>query len=201
MKGVLIATVLTVFLSGCVSQERAAFLNNTPGVELGHKDGYEYLKGYSVTFPSQGKYELDSLKSCVIKNITNNEVQLSDGSRSFTGAYTGNYYNITSKSQINGSEVIKTDTSSGLIFAGNGSYLTDGVLAVKRVVRFVGEIKQKDGKTLFEFANIQQAQTDSGAIPNSGFYDVASFSAASPDKVIGVLRESASNINSCLQKS
>ena len=197
-KKLLVAMVSCALLSGCVSYQRSAAINSIPGVEFQQKNGNEIIKSYEVKKEIVNSSK-DALKSCILSNVTNNQVQLTDGSKSFTGAYTGNYYNVQTSSSVQGGSVIQAETEKGIIFAGTGEYVTP-TMGVKRTVRFTSEVVPEGKQAQFIFSNIQQVQNDSGAISNNGFFDVGSWDAASPEAVIAVLNEKANAISSCLAK-
>ncbi|GAB50211.1 hypothetical protein [Atlantibacter hermannii] len=198
MKKLILVMISSALMSGCVSYQRSAAINAIPGVEFQQKNGNEIIKSYEVK-KDIGAITKDSLKSCVLSNVTNRQVQLTDASKSFSGAYTGNYYNVQTSSNVQGGSVIQAETSNGIIFAGTGEYLTTS-MGIKRTVRFTGEIAPSGQQTKFMFSNIQQVQNDSGAISNNGFFDVGSWDAASPESVINVLNEKADSISKCLSK-
>lgn len=198
MKKLLIVIMSSALLGGCVSYQRSAAINSIPGVEFQQKNGNEIIKSYEVKKEMVNSSK-DALKSCILSNVTNNQVQLTDGSKSFTGAYTGNYYNVQTSSSVQGGSVIQAETEKGVIFAGTGEYVTP-TMGVKRTVRFTSEVVPEGKQAQFIFSNIQQVQNDSGAISNNGFFDVGSWDAASPEAVIAVLNEKANAISSCLAK-
>lgn len=199
MKNLILVMISSALLGGCVSYQRSAAISAIPGVEFQQKNGSEIIKSYEVK-KDIGAITKDSLKSCVLSNVTNSQVQLTDASKSFSGAYTGNYYNVQTSSSVQGGSVIQAETSNGIIFAGTGEYLTSS-MGIKRTVRFTGEIAPAGHQAKFMFSNIQQVQNDSGAISNNGFFDVGSWDAASPESVINVLNEKADAISRCLSKN
>ncbi|NDJ59458.1 hypothetical protein GWD52_21225 [Enterobacteriaceae bacterium 4M9] len=198
MNKFLFVMISSALLSGCVSYQRSSALNSIPGIEFQQKNGAEVIKSYEVGM-EVGNFSKDAMKSCILRNVTNNQVQLTDGSKSFTGAYTGNYYNIQTSSSVHGGSVIQAETKNGIIFSGTGEYVSS-VMGVKRTVRFTSEATSAGSRAKFIFSNIQQVQNDSGAMSNNGFFDVGSWDAASPESVIAVLNEKANAISSCLVK-
>ncbi|EBV6399853.1 hypothetical protein RYQ87_003541 [Salmonella enterica] len=197
MKKIIFVALLISSVSGCVSYQRSAAISATQGVTFAQKNGYEYIKSYEVK-KDISVSSADALKSCVLSNVTNNQVQLTDASKSFSGTYTGNYYNVQTQSSVHGGSVIQAETKEGIIFAGTGEYLTAS-LGIKRTVRYTGEINQRPDHVIFSFSNIQQVQNDSGAISNNGFFDVGSWDAARPESVVAVLNEKANDITNCLR--
>lgn len=196
MKKIFLLIAAAAMLNGCVSHQRSEVVNAIPGVVFQNLDGVETIKSYSVE-KQTGSTSKDALKTCVLRNITNNQVQLTDASKSFTDDATGKYHNIQTSSNVQGGAVIQTETSKGIIFSGTGEY-TISVLKIKKTVRFTGEITNNENKATFIFSNIQQAQNDSGLMANDGFSPVGSWDSVNPERVIHVLDEKADAISSCL---
>ncbi|MDP0667306.1 hypothetical protein [Klebsiella pneumoniae] len=199
MKKILLGAVILPLLYGCVADmSRDGDLSLLNGVSYKNKGQYEYLKQYSKTTNIQNP-SIDKIKICVLRNITNRDVMLNDSSRSFVGAYTGNYYNINSSSKSNGGDVVSLSGNNAIVVNGSTDYLfNSGVISVKRVVRFTLDIVTANNKVSYTFSNIQQAQTETGSIPNNGFNDIGTWKGASPAQAIKSMEEITHDLESCL---
>lgn len=178
---------------------RDATLSNFSGVEFKNVSGIEYIKGYAIN-STANSVEPEKAKVCTLRNVTNRDVSLSDSSKSFVGAYTGNYYNVGNKSTSSGGNVVSVSSDKSLVVNGSTEYLFDaGLINVKRVVRFTLDLSMLDGKVTYTFSNIQQAQTETGAIPNNGFGDIGTWKGASPYQALSSLQNVSAGIDSCLK--
>lgn len=188
-----------ISLSGCaIDTSRDPNLNNLTGLEFKKLSGNEYIKNYSITSSTNG-IDLEKAKICTLRNVTNRDVSLSDSSRSFVGAYTGNYYNLGNKSTSSGGNVVAASSDKSFVVNGSAEYIFDsGLINVKRVVRFTLDLSVLEGKVKYTFSNIQQAQTETGTIPNNGFNYIGTWKGASPYQALSSLRSVTSDIDSCL---
>lgn len=198
-KNILPLLTIALMLTGCsVEQIRDVKLNSITGLSVEKNGGIEYIKQYQqkIKLTNPG---LSKLKICVSRNVTNREVNLTDSSGSFYGSYSGRYYNIQKGSTIQGGDIIDSYDSAGTIIAhGNSSYLfSSGIISVKRVVRFTLDIVPSKTDVIYTFSNIQQAQLDSGTLPNNGFSNVGTWEGAGPVQVVDVLKKTVSDISTC----
>ena len=190
-----------LLLAGCsAGQQREARLNNIPSLKTQYNGQREYLKEYSAKIKTN-KTPLEKVKICVLRNVSNRDVILSDASKSFVGAYTGNYYNIGSKTVVNGGGVVESVGDAGaIIVQGNTSYSFDsGIVQIKRVVRFTLDAIPRSEQIDLTFSNIQQAQTETGAFPNTGFFDIGTWEGAGPYQAIMSLDNIVSSISECIK--
>ncbi|MBN3344976.1 hypothetical protein H5A44_21460 [Pectobacterium brasiliense] len=188
----------SILLTGCaIDTSRDTDLNSFEGISFTKKGQAEYIENYTKKF-DRTVYSIEKLKICTLRNVTNRDVRLSDTSNSFVGAYTGNYYNINSSSNISGGDVLSLSDDNGLVVNGTTSYIFDaGIISVKRFVRFTLDIVNKDKITEYTFSNIQFAQAETGTLPNDGFNDIGTWKMASPAQSILSLSNIAKNINDC----
>lgn len=196
-----ICFMTVLLLAGCsTGQQRDARLNNITGLKTQHNGQNEYLKEYSTKIKAD-KTSIDKVKICVLRNVSNRDVVLSDASKSFVGAYTGNYYNIGSKTVINGGGVVETvDDAGAIIVQGNTSYSFDsGIVQIKRVVRFTLDAIPQSEQVDLTFSNIQQAQTETGALANTGFFEIGTWEGAGPYQAIMSLDNIVSSISKCIK--
>ncbi|EKD4460478.1 hypothetical protein ORP92_002774 [Escherichia coli] len=196
-----ICFMAALLLAGCsAGQQREARLNNIPSLKTQYNGQREYLKEYSAKIKTN-KTPLEKVKICVLRNVSNRDVVLSDSSKSFVGAYTGNYYNIGGKTVVNGGGVVESVNDSGFIIAqGNTSYSFDsGIVQIKRVVRFTLDAMPQSEHVNITFSNIQQAQTETGALPNTGFSEIGTWEGAGPYQAIKSLDKIVSSISECMK--
>ncbi|EHR0862092.1 hypothetical protein KS888_000901 [Escherichia coli] len=196
-----ICFMAALLLAGCsAGQQREARLNNIPSLKTQYNGQREYLKEYSAKIKTN-KTPLEKVKICVLRNVSNRDVILSDASKSFVGAYTGNYYNIGSKTVVNGGGVVESVGDAGaIIVQGNTSYSFDsGIVQIKRVVRFTLDAIPRSEQIDLTFSNIQQAQTETGAFPNTGFFDIGTWEGAGPYQAIMSLDNIVSSISECIK--
>ena len=196
-----ICFMAALLLAGCsAGQQREARLNNIPSLKTQYNGQREYLKEYSAKIKTN-KTPLEKVKICVLRNVSNRDVILSDASKSFVGAYTGNYYNIGSKTVVNGGGVVESVGDAGaIIVQGNTSYSFDsGIVQIKRVVRFTLDAIPRSEQIDLTFSNIQQAQTETGAFPNAGFFDIGTWEGAGPYQAIMSLDNIVSSISECIK--
>lgn len=196
-----ICFIAVLLLAGCsAGQQREVRLNSIPGLKTQHNGQNEYLKEYSAKIKSN-KTSPEKVKICVLRNVSNRDVILSDASKSFVGAYTGNYYNIGSKTVANGGSVVESVTDAGVIIVqGNTSYSFDsGIVHINRVVRFTLDAMPRSEHVDITFSNIQQAQTETGALPNTGFSEIGTWEGAGPYQAIKSLDKIVGSISECMK--
>ncbi len=190
-KLLIIACVITV--SGC-AQTRLESLSQVKGLEFTHtQGGSEVIDKYTVTKPAPNGS--NSIATCAALEISNKSVSLIDGSKSFIGAYSGNYYNRGNNISVTGGETIQHADQNSAVVTGVGQYNT---AFVNRYVRYTALIK-KDGNNInYTFNRIEQAQQDTGALTNPGFYEVGTWNMADPDKVLAFLDNEVAKVQKCL---
>ena len=194
-----IILLLAATLTACANMaEVSNKIAGLDGVEITQGEyGEQLLESYTVK--GRGASDAD-LPFCIAKSIQNNDVTITDSSRSFVGAYTGRYYQAGSTVNIGGGSVLTYVSVLGdkVVAQGTTSYRSGGL--VERSVRFqLTAASQEDLVTLI-FSPIEQAQLDTGAIANKGYYRVGAWDGASPDLVIAALSRESDKIINCLRE-
>ncbi|HIF6269531.1 TPA: hypothetical protein ACX3KD_004489 [Raoultella ornithinolytica] len=200
MKKMVMAVVILPMLYGCASDmSRDNALSAFHGVSYKNKGQNEYLKQYTKTITVKNA-SIDKVKFCILRNVTNRDVTLSDSSKSFIGAYAGNYYNINSSSKSSGGDVVSLSGDNAIVVNGSTDYLfNSGIVSVKRVVRFTLDVIVDSSNVSYTFSNLQQAQTETGSLSNVGFSDIGTWNGASPAQAMQTLDEIINDIDSCLK--
>ncbi|WP_145957962.1 hypothetical protein [Brenneria goodwinii] len=192
--------ITTILLSGCaIDMSRDNELNYINGISYKQKGEYEYIKQYKKIYYNSDA-SMEKIKICALRNVTNRDVNLNDSSKSFVGSYTGNYYNINSSSKVSGGDVVSLSGEKTLVINGSTGYAFDsGIISVNRVVRFTLDILNADKTLEYTFSNIQQAQTETGYLPNDGFNDIGTWKGAAAAQAVKSLEDVTKNIDDCLK--
>lgn len=200
-KGIVMATLCAVTLTGCVTAQRSSELATRPGITFNEaQPGWFVISGAEIERPGSA-IGVDGMTACLATHINNKTVRLTDSSRSFVGAATGNYYNIQSARDEAAETPVRFISSDGgeAVARGQTSYsFTAGLAVITRVVRFTLNVKQSSTTNRYAFSDIDTAQTDTGVLANAGFgpfYDVAGLY---PEKAYDKLSGLADTINTCL---
>jgi len=141
-------------------------------------------------------------KVCIAENITNEEVFLKDSSKSFVGSYTGHYYNISSKTQIDGSSVIRMveDDLKTIIARGMHEYsVTVCLLPLAQYLRYTVKMVFNQKILKIQFTKIERAQKNTGYLSNSGFDPVGNWPGARPEEVYTQLEMLSESLWSCVK--
>ena len=131
------------------------------------------------------------LEMCVAQNVQNKSTTLQDTTGSFYGVYTGTYYQVENSRETGGGDVLLYSRDGNVVAQGVVDYQASPLVA--RVVRYT--LTVSDGG--YEFTNLEQAQTNTGAAVNPGFDKIGAFAGADPDKALSSLRSVASKIDRC----
>jgi hypothetical protein len=197
MQKLFVVAMTTFFITGCVNTTvRSDRLASLEGVEYEtDKYGQQLIKSFAATIPDAGKEELGV---CVAKNVDNKSIALSDGSKSFTGPVTGNYYAVQSVRQVGGGQNILFVSEDRNTFVAQGvSEYSRGLIS--RSVRFTLTAKRNDKVVNLVFEPIEQAQLNTGAIANTGYNKVGAWDAAGPYEAIESLNNVVKALENCLQ--
>lgn len=198
MKKIIYIGVICSFLIGCASQQVDKNLSNFSGVTYNDYDGkYKTIKNFTMN--SSTNKSLSDINVCLLQNIENEDINLSDTSKSFIGPYSGNYYNVTSRSKSLGGSVQQYSDDKTIIVKGVTKYLNPQTwVPITNYVRYTLTV-QKDKESLaFTFNNIRQAQSETGYLPNNGFGTVGNWEGANPSIMLKALEGEVLKINSCL---
>lgn len=185
----LIAIPLFALLSGCAVQHET--LRQYGDYEL---EG-QLLKGFKVSAP--GAAPMSALPGCVASIVSNDPVTLSDSAGSFVGAYTGNYYQAGSRREVGGGNVIQYISPGGEDIVAKGTTMyTSGL--VQRSVRFTLRIRDLGPGRLYQFSGIEQAQTSTGIVPNTGYNRVHAAPGGGAGHVLGSLKTVTGDLEACI---
>lgn len=200
MKRVIVGLALVGMLSGCsmVNQVRDPRLNSVQGVTIENNGSYEVLKSYQKVI--DGNINPSKLKVCIARSISNDDVQLSDSSESFYGAYSGKYYNVDKSTVSRGGDVVSFSASTEAAIVANGTtsyFYNAGLMNVERVVRFTLDIMPVNSGPQFTFSNLKQAQKNTGTVANNGFNPIGSWEGAGPYQTLEALDKVAAEISAC----
>ncbi len=196
MRKLIVIAISAIILSGC-APSRIEALNSVSGLEYGSGDfGAEVIESYTANRDITVSSE--KLALCVASSIDNGAIQLKDSSGSFVGAYSDNYYNIEKSNTISGGPTIQHASQGGVVANGVTSYSS---MAIKYYVKYTLRVQQTESGLRYIFSNIQQAQGNTGSIPNSGFSKINTdkWSASGAESVIKLLDGELYKVQSCLE--
>ncbi|WP_286761997.1 hypothetical protein [Pseudomonas sp. UBA2047] len=187
-----IAAVVTalVVIGGCASGAGNLYKYGQPGL-----DG-NYLKSLEVS--GSGPAAPGKMAMCTASTIKNDPVSLRDSSRTFVGAYTGNYYQAGSNREVGGGGVIQyvTPDESSVVAKGETGYTS---AMVSRSVRYTVTIKNSGPERKYLFTGIQQAQLDTGSMVNAGYSPVHVMMGGGSEDVARSLSAVAEEIETCIR--
>lgn len=199
MRNALIVSFLLISLSGCTSlTQRDEALTHISGVEFATDKGYEYIQAYRTS--AQLTAQSADLEACVLQNVSNRDVVLTDSSSGFVDVYTGRYFDVSNSVTASGGSVIKKAEKHRVIADGTTMYSANKSANDNRVVRFTLTIDIDKTTIHYYFSNIQQALINSGGSPNKGFFDIRVNEGAKPSAVIAMLNHSADKMTQCMNQ-
>jgi hypothetical protein len=184
-----ITVSLIALLSGCAVQHET--LRQYGDYEL---EG-QLLKGFKVS--AAGAAPMSALPGCVASTISNDPVTLSDSAGSFVGAYTGTYYQVGSRREVGGGNIIQYISPGGEDIVAKGATMYSSGL-IQRSVRFTLRIRDLGPGRLYQFSGIEQAQTSTGYMPNSGYNRVHAAPGGGAGHVLGSLKSITADLESCI---
>lgn len=185
----LIAIPLFALLSGCAVQHET--LRQYGDYEL---EG-QLLKGFKVSAP--GAAPMSALPACVATIVSNDPVTLSDSAGSFVGAYTGAYYQIGSRREVGGGNTIQYISPGGEDLVAKGATMYSSAL-IQRSVRFTLRVQSAGQERIYQFSGIEQAQTSTGYMPNTGYNRVHAMPGGGAGHVLGSLKAIVNDLESCI---
>ena len=163
--------------------------------------GNRAIDTIDYSFSTEKVIPFARVKLCVARNITNNEVQLTDRAGSFvTGG--GNYYQGRSNSTIQGGSVFKyIDDATGSLIA-QGSISRQGGFAgiIGMSIRFDLEMALSDGRVQMTMRQIESAMKNTGTISNDGFNPIGAWTGSMYKKHILALDNAADQIKACIME-
>lgn len=197
-----VAVLSAIALAGCAGQDqKSTKLDMYSGITYEKFNNRDVLAGYKRTEEAVD-FDQDGLVRCILQSLINDETTLSDSANSFVGVYSGNYYDVKKSHSVSGGEIIKylMEDSVGVIAEAKTRYSTTfGISPITRAVKYSLLIEKSDKHVNFEATNIMQAQLDSGALSNVGFYKVGSWDGANPDMVIEAINADINKVYRCLK--
>lgn len=157
------------------------------------------IDAIDYSFPSSRPIDFSRVKMCIVENVTNNGVQLSDHAGSFVG-YGGTYYRSHNSSTVQGGEVFKyvDDASKSLVAGGSISRRGGfgGLLGLS--IRFDLEVSLTDSQVKMRMMHIEQAMTSTGSSSNDGYGPIlVSWTSSLYKKDIKALDDSVAQLKAC----
>lgn len=187
-----IAAVVLVLatLGGCASGTQSLYRYGQPGL-----DG-NYLKSLEVS--KSGPAATGKIAMCAASAIRNDPVSLGDSSRTFIGAYSGNYYQAGTNREVGGGGAIQyvAPDESSVVAKGETGYTS---AMVSRSVRYTVTIQNLGAERKYLFAGIQQAQLDTGSMVNAGYSPVHVMMGGGSEDVAHSLSAVADEIETCIR--
>jgi hypothetical protein len=177
-------------IGGCASGAQSLYRYGQPGI-----DG-NYLKSFEVI--GSGPAAPGKVAMCAAGAVRNDPVSLSDSSRTFVGAYTGNYYQAGSNREVGGGSALQyvAPDESSIVAKGETGYTS---AMVSRSVRYTVTIKSSGPERKYLFAGIQQAQLDTGSMVNAGYSPVHVMMGGGSEDVAQSLSAVADEIETCIR--
>lgn len=199
-KIVSLALISSVLLSGCAmfDKSRDPALNSISGLSLDNNGEYEYIKSYVNT--SNGKFDENKIKICAIRTISNDGVTLNGSSSVMNSSMVTGMY-IQNSTTTSGGEVVDSNasTSNDVVTSGTTSYFANVIgMPIEFAVKFTLDMSGDKSHIKYTFSNIKQAQKNTGAMSNTGFYPVGSWVGANPEEVVKSLSKISDDMSSCL---
>lgn len=192
-------TLLTAFVlaSGCAvhpdpNLPKNAVIEPTPG----HYDHVKELKYSFKTTPNTQK----KLKECVAINVENPQVNLSDDSRSFVGAYSGTYYQAGNRSTIAGGQVLRFASKDKVVADGrvNSYHTANFGVRINYTNQFKLIIDASKPTTTVLFTDLKRAQLSTGGFSNDGFGYIYTLDALYPSKSTQAIEGIYKKLKACL---
>lgn len=196
MKKTTLLPLTLLALLGCASQ--VPLPSNVATTQNGSNT---YIDRIDYSYTSTTNPKFSTLKLCVAENFTNNDITLSDSGSSFSGAYTGTFYQVNKTQNVAGRDVFKyvDDTTSTLIAIGTTTSISQQLIPITDIVKFEVKSSVSGNNVQIEFFNITRAQKDTGYASNDGFNPVGAWSGARAPDVVASLESMANKIKSCLK--
>ncbi|WP_392564601.1 hypothetical protein RHO13_03825 [Orbus wheelerorum] len=197
MKKLVLISLISIAIVGCVAQGRDPKLASVTGVTYKTLNNSDYLNTYTVK--ANVLKPMQNVKACVLQYVDNQDVQLSDTSKSFVGASSGNLYNVNSSYNSAGGDSVKYADKDLLVVKGITQYRNpQSFIPITNYVRYTLSVKQKADGISYVFSNITQAQASTGYMANSGFTPIGDWDGANPAVILSTLKSEIKNIEDCL---
>ena len=193
MRNIILAVVAVAVLSGCAYSRMP---------ELS-KYQAEYVSDYSAELVSAVVFKRPGssgdLVQCIAETVSNQGVTLRDSAGSFVGAATGRYYSASNSAHVGGGDVLQYVSADGKSVVANGSTQYSSGF-VSRSVRYKLSAQQKADERVYRFADLSQAQLNTGSAANYGYGGVGAWSGANPDLALASLEQVSAKIEACLAR-
>lgn len=131
------------------------------------------VSGHTVTkidwsFDAEKAVPFSAVKRCIATNIVNDELVLTDNSKSFVGPYTKNYYSSGNTTTVQGKDIFKylDDDSKTAVAQG---WVKKAVFAFNWILRFDLEAATEGQHVKLIMRNLNVAMSNTGASSNDGF--------------------------------
>ncbi|OCG24606.1 hypothetical protein A9G28_00785 [Gilliamella sp. Fer1-1] len=197
MKKLMIASMVAFLVAGCAQVD--SNLSSFSGVTYkDYSNEYKLIDTYTLT--SHIDKSMKDIKVCVLQNIRDRNVVLSDNSNDFVGA-SGRYYSIPSVTVSSSSGARQYFDDDIIVVDGLTQYNNpQSFIPIINYVRYTLSIKQDKDKnnTQYFFNNITQAQSTTGSVPNNGFNPVGNWNGANPSIILNTLNIEKQKVENCL---
>ena len=195
MKKILLFSLIGFVVTGC-AQKIDSNLSSFEGVTYtDYMNEYKYINTYTIK--GSTNKSMKNVNVCVLQNIRDKDVVLSDNADSFVGS-TGRYYNLTSSTNSHGNSqrYINDDV---IIINGFTQYQNpQSFIPVTNYVRYTLSVKKDKTNIQYFFNNITQAQSTTGSLPNNGFNPIGNWDGANPSVILKTLNDEIKKIEVCL---
>ena len=195
MKKILLFSLIGFLVTGC-AQKIDSNLSSFEGVTYtDYMNEYKYINTYTIK--GSTNKSMKNVNVCVLQNIRDKDVVLTDNADSFVGS-TGRYYNLTSSTNSHGNSqrYINDDV---IIINGFTQYQNpQSFIPVTNYVRYTLSVKKDKTNIQYFFNNITQAQSTTGSLPNNGFNPIGNWDGANPSVILKTLNDEIKKIEVCL---
>lgn len=195
MRKILLFSLIGFVVTGC-TQKIDSNLSSFEGVTYtDYMNEYKYINTYTIK--GSTNKSMEDVNVCVLQNIRDKDVVLSDNANSFVGS-TGRYYNLTSSTNSygNSQKYINDDV---IIINGFTQYQNQqSLIPVTNYVRYTLSVKKDKTNIQYIFNNITQAQSTTGSVPNNGFNPIGNWDGANPSVILKTLNDEIKKIEVCL---
>ncbi|RKS85744.1 hypothetical protein DES39_1157 [Orbus hercynius] len=194
----LLLVFMSIALFGCAAQQVDKNLASFTGVTYEDYEGeYKMLKSFTVQGTTSKN--INDINVCLLQNIENDDVKLTDSSKSFVGSYSGNYYNVTSGSTSSGGSVQQYSDDKTIVIKGLTKYKNpQSWVPITNYVRYTLTVKKDKTNLNYTFSNIKQAQAETGYVANNGFNPIGNWDGANPSVILKTLENEVSKVSACL---
>ncbi|MBF7694153.1 hypothetical protein [Acinetobacter pollinis] len=201
MKKIILGCVFGSFLVGC-AQGPIQLPQNVRTIPMNGFPNQTQIDTVDESFKPNKEVTFDNIKLCAAQVFQNNSVSLNDTAGSFFGSYTGNYYEKNNSQTINSANLFKyiDEKNKIVIVTGNTKTKAQQAGLITDIVQYDVKLEDKSNEIKFTFQNILRAQQNTGALQNSGFSSIGTWSGARAPGVIESLNTLASKYKNCINE-